>query len=173
MEVTGKPTKMPYWVTGFWQSKNRYRSCAEVLYIAGQYRQLGIPLSVLVIDEGSWDLLGDEGWGGCSNGSMTADGKPCGCFAGCAAQMTQQLSAMGIELMLSPYMQFVVQKSKNFLPGANSSAFSVGIVGSKDAGLPATIAYSGYNQAMNQGNADSDRCLNSTGSTNSEGSILW
>ena len=120
---------------------------------------------MLVIDEGSWDLLGDEGWGGCSNGSMTADGKPCGCFAGCAAQMTQQLSTMGIELMLSPYMQFVVQKSKNFVPGANSSAFAVGTVGAKDAGLPATIAYSGYNQAMNQGNADSDRCLNSTGST--------
>ena len=114
---------------------------------------------MLVIDEGSWDLLGDEGWGGCSNGSMTADSKPCGCFAGCAAQMTQQLSAMGIELMLSPYMQFVVQKSQNFLPGANSSAFAVGTVGSKDAELPATIAYSGYNQA----NADSDRYLNSIG----------
>ena len=37
--------------------------------------------------------------------------------------------------------------------------FALGVPGESDAGEPATIAYSGYNQF----NADSMRCLNSTG----------
>jgi hypothetical protein len=67
----------PSWTTGFWQSKNRYRSTAEVLGIAREYQRLHIPLSLMIIDEGAWDLLGNEGWGGCSNGSVTMTGEPC------------------------------------------------------------------------------------------------
>ena len=96
VEATGRPTPFPYWATGFWQSKNRYRSTGEVLGIAKQYRALGIPLSMIVIDEGAWDLLGNEGWGGCSNGSITATGAPCPCFGPGAAEMVKQLSAMNI-----------------------------------------------------------------------------
>ena len=158
IEATGRPTKFPAWTAGFWQSKNRYRSTTEVLAIAREYRRLAIPLSVIVIDEGAWDLLGDEGWGGCANGSVTADGSPCPCFAD-AAGMTAELKKMGIEVMLSPYMQFAVEQSKNFPGGKRRRSFALGTPGAPDAGEPATIAYSGYNKA----NADSDRCLNSTG----------
>jgi alpha-D-xyloside xylohydrolase len=63
VEATGKPTPFPAWTTGFWQSKNRYRSTSEVLGIAHEYQRLNIPLSLMIIDEGAWDLLGNEGWG--------------------------------------------------------------------------------------------------------------
>ena len=62
VEATGKPTVFPSWTTGFWQSKNRYRSTSEVLGIAHEYQRLDIPLSLMIIDEGAWDLLGNEGW---------------------------------------------------------------------------------------------------------------
>jgi len=54
VEATGHPTAMPHWVSGFWQSKNRYRNCSEVLYIARKYKELRIPLAVMIIDEGAW-----------------------------------------------------------------------------------------------------------------------
>jgi alpha-D-xyloside xylohydrolase len=156
--VTGKPTPFPYWTTGFWQSKNRYRSTAEVLGIAKEYQRLGIPLSMIVIDEGAWDLLGNEGWGGCANGSVTAHGKPCPCFADAAA-MSKELAAMGVEVMLSPYMQFAVESSTAYPTGKAGGMFAVGVQGAVDAGEPACLGYSGYNQK----NADDFRCLNATG----------
>ena len=55
--ATGKPTPFPYWTTGFWQSKNRYRSTWEVLEIAQRYKDLEIPLAMMVIDEGAWVFI--------------------------------------------------------------------------------------------------------------------
>ena len=158
VEATGKPTPMPAWVSGFWQSKNRYRSCSEVLGIAREYKRLGIPLSVMVIDEGSWDLLGNEEWGGCENGTVTAAGKPCPCFAPCAADMTAALAELGVEVMLSPYMQFVVEDSTAFAAGNTTRAFALGAPGTLDAGIPSRIGYSGYNR----GNFESRRCVNAS-----------
>eukprot|EP00040_Diaphanoeca_grandis_P027082 m.153121 g.153121 ORF g.153121 m.153121 type:complete len:789 (-) comp30831_c0_seq1:646-3012(-) len=158
MEVTGQPTPFPFWTTGFWQSKNRYRSTAEVISIVKEHVSRKIPLAVMVIDEGAWDILGNEQWGGCANGSITETGEPCPCWTN-ATNMTAELSALGVELMLSPYMQFAVKESKNFPNGSAARAFALGVDGYPDAGSPATIAYSGYNK----GNADSGRCVNSSG----------
>ena len=158
VEATGKPTPFPAWTTGFWQSKNRYRSTSEVLGIAHEYQRLDIPLSLMIIDEGAWDLLGNEGWGGCSNGSITATGEACPCFENATA-MTAELKSMGIEVMLSPYMQFAVEQSSNFPAGKAAGAFAVGVKGKPGAGEPACYGYSGYNQK----NAQDYRCLNSTG----------
>jgi hypothetical protein len=87
-----------------------------VLGIAKEDQRLGIPLSMIVIDEGAWDLLGNEGWGGCSNGSVTMTGEACPCFANATA-MTSELKDMGIEVMLSPYLQFAVESSSNYPAG--------------------------------------------------------
>jgi len=73
--------------------------------------------------------------------------------------MTKQLKDIGVELMLSPYMQFAVEASSNYPSGKAAKAFAVGQPGYPDAGQPANLGYSGYNGA----NADSMRCLNSTG----------
>ena len=154
--------------------------------IAREYQRRDIPLALMVIDEGAWDLLGDEGWGGCAKGDETASGSKCPCWEDAGA-MVQELKAMGVEVMLSPYLQFILPSSKNFAQAkargalavgvADTSGYADGAVGMADTpgytdgamgvadtpgytdGKPACIAYSGYND----GNRDSGRCLNATG----------
>ena len=58
-DVTGKPSLMPEWVTGFWQSKLRYKSQKEVLDIAREHVRRKIPLDVIVIDYYHWTANGD------------------------------------------------------------------------------------------------------------------
>lgn len=57
--ATGGPPLMPYWATGLWHSKNRYRSQAELLQAARHYHALHIPLSVIAIDFLHWKHFGD------------------------------------------------------------------------------------------------------------------
>ncbi len=57
--ATGKPPECPEWVTGFWQSKLRYRSQQEVINVARGYRQRGLPLSCIVIDFFAWTRQGE------------------------------------------------------------------------------------------------------------------
>lgn len=63
MDIVGKPPMMPRrYAMGFWQSKLRYRNEDELMRVARRYRELGIPLSVIVIDyyafptDGDWRL---------------------------------------------------------------------------------------------------------------------
>ena len=58
-DLTGHAPKMPHWATGFWQSRLRYESQDEVLSVAKRYKELGIPLSVIVIDYFHWTEQGD------------------------------------------------------------------------------------------------------------------
>ena len=92
--------------------------------LSGKYTALDIPLAVMVIDEGAWDLLGDEGWGGCANGSVTAAGAACPCFAPAESKsMVQTLANLGVEVMLSPYLQFAVPWAERYAAGAAKKAF--------------------------------------------------
>lgn len=58
--VTGRAPMMPEYTMGFWQSKLRYRTQGELLSVARKYKELGIPLSVIVVDyyffpaDGDW-----------------------------------------------------------------------------------------------------------------------
>ncbi len=45
--------------TGFWQCKLRCRTQDELLSVAREYKQRGLPLSVIVIDFFHWTLQGD------------------------------------------------------------------------------------------------------------------
>ena len=56
-DATGHAPVYPEWASGFWQSKNRYRSTWEVLEIAQRYKDLEIPLAMMVIDEGAWVFI--------------------------------------------------------------------------------------------------------------------
>lgn len=58
-DLTGHAPVMPHWATGFWQSRLRYETQEEVLAVAGKYKELGIPLSVIVIDYFHWTEQGD------------------------------------------------------------------------------------------------------------------
>lgn len=60
--LTGKASAMPDWVLGYWQSREKYTSQQELVEIAEKYRELGIPLDVVVQDWKTWvgDLWGDK-----------------------------------------------------------------------------------------------------------------
>ena len=60
--LTGSPVMLPKWAFGFIQSKNRYRSREEVLYLAETFREKKIPCDVLVIDWLWFKQFGDLEW---------------------------------------------------------------------------------------------------------------
>ncbi|MFE2988512.1 TIM-barrel domain-containing protein [Streptomyces sp. NPDC059262] len=58
-QATGRPPLLPEWASGFWQSKLRYRTQDELLTVARQYKERGLPLSVIVCDFFHWPRMGD------------------------------------------------------------------------------------------------------------------
>ncbi|MGX1668116.1 glycoside hydrolase family 31 protein [Streptomyces sp. NPDC055400] len=58
-QATGRPPLLPEWASGFWQSKLRYRTQDELLSVARQYKERGLPLSVIVCDFFHWQRMGD------------------------------------------------------------------------------------------------------------------
>jgi alpha-D-xyloside xylohydrolase len=85
--VTGKPPLLPEWALGFWQCKLRYRTQAELLEVAHEYKRRGLPISVIVVDYFHWTMMGD--W------------KFDPAFWPDPAAMVKELKEMGIELMVS------------------------------------------------------------------------
>lgn len=65
--LTGEAPLFPRWAWGFWQSRERYKTQAEILDIVSQYRQRHIPLDGIVQDWQYWAPLNQEtaanGWG--------------------------------------------------------------------------------------------------------------
>lgn len=59
LDATGRPPMLPDWATGFWQCKLRYRNQDELLGVARQHKQLGMPLSCIVIDFFAWTRQGE------------------------------------------------------------------------------------------------------------------
>ena len=59
LAASGMPPELPHWATGFWQCKLRYRSQQELLNVARQHKQLGLPLSCIVIDFFNWTRQGE------------------------------------------------------------------------------------------------------------------
>lgn len=59
-ELTGKPTLFPRWAYGYVQSKERYKTQAELIETVKEYRRRNIPLDCIVLDWMSWP---DGLWG--------------------------------------------------------------------------------------------------------------
>lgn len=58
-DLTGHAPVMPDWATGFWQCRLRYESQEELLGVVRKYRELGIPLSAIIVDYFHWTEQGD------------------------------------------------------------------------------------------------------------------
>ena len=58
--VTGKAPIVPKWAMGYWQSRERYRTQAELIDVVKQYRKRRIPLDNIVLD---WQYWKDPEWG--------------------------------------------------------------------------------------------------------------
>ena len=57
--LTGHAPQIPDWALGFWQSRLRYETQEQVLEVARKYKELDVPLSVIVIDYFHWTEQGD------------------------------------------------------------------------------------------------------------------
>ena len=57
--MTGSAPMFPEWAYGLFQSKDRYKSQAEILEVAGQYRERHIPLDAIVQDWFWWKPGGE------------------------------------------------------------------------------------------------------------------
>ncbi len=98
-EVTGRAPMLPEGLLGLWQCKLRYRTQEEVLSVARKYKELDIPLDVIVIDFFHWTRQGDwkfdrEYW---------PDPRA----------MCDELHAMGVKVVVSVWPS-VDKKSENF-----------------------------------------------------------
>ena len=58
-DLTGHAPEMPEYALGFWQCKLRYERQEQVLEVARKYKELGVPVSVIIIDYFHWTEQGD------------------------------------------------------------------------------------------------------------------
>ena len=58
--LTGKASLYPKWVLGFWQSRERYKTSAEIEETLGEFRKRHIPIDNIVQD---WNYWPEDQWG--------------------------------------------------------------------------------------------------------------
>lgn len=59
-DLTGKAPMLPLWAYGFFQSKERYHTQDESLNVLKKYRQLGVPIDVMIQDWRYWPESQDD-----------------------------------------------------------------------------------------------------------------
>jgi alpha-D-xyloside xylohydrolase len=59
-QITGKSQMLPRWAYGFWQSRQRYNTQAELLDVVREYRRRRLPLDNIVQD---WFYWPENAWG--------------------------------------------------------------------------------------------------------------
>ena len=116
-DVTGHAPKVPYWASGFWQCKLRYKTQKEFVDVAREFKRRGLPLSVHVIDFLHWKTTGD--WK--LDPKHWPDPKA----------MVKELDEMGVRIMISPWT-LVDAKSENFAYMKKNGLFTGSVGGKKD-----------------------------------------
>ncbi|MBO2516166.1 MAG: hypothetical protein CW338_02665 [Clostridiales bacterium] len=86
-DLTGHAPMIPGYAMGFWQCRLRYENQEQVLEVARRYRELGVPVSVIIIDYFHWTEQGDYKF----DPACWPDPKG----------MADELHRMGIKLMVS------------------------------------------------------------------------
>ena len=86
-DLTGHAPMIPEYALGFWQCKLRYERQEQVLEVARKYRELGVPVSVIIVDYFHWTEQGDYRF----DPEYWPDPKA----------MADELHRMGIKLMVS------------------------------------------------------------------------
>ena len=102
--ATGPPPPLPFAYTGFWQCKLRYSSQFQIARIAQEYKDRGLPISVIVIDFHHWVHDGD--WRFSDDAAVPQH--TVGCWPN-PANMTSTLRALGIIAAVSVWPDVDVQ----------------------------------------------------------------
>lgn len=98
-DLTGYAPKIPEWALGFWQSKLRYETQEQLLAVARRYKEMGVPLAVIVADYFHWTEQGDYKF----DPKYWPDVK----------EMTNELHDMGTRLMVSMWPT-INENSENY-----------------------------------------------------------
>ncbi|MCZ6679314.1 MAG: family 31 glucosidase [Candidatus Poribacteria bacterium] len=115
--VTGHAPAFPYWASGFWQCKLRYKTQDEFLGVAREFKRRGLPLAVHVIDFLHWKRTGD--W------KLDPE------FWPNPKEMVEELDDMGVRIMISPWI-LVDEESENFADMQDRGLFTGSVDGQKD-----------------------------------------
>jgi len=99
IDAVGHASPYPYWASGFWQCKLRYKTEQEFLDTAHGFEERNLPLSVLVIDFLHWKNTGD--W--CFDEDCWPHPK----------EMVEEVNRMGARVMISPWT-LQSHNSKNY-----------------------------------------------------------
>jgi alpha-D-xyloside xylohydrolase len=59
-QLTGRSTMLPRWASGFWQSRQRYETQAQLVGVVEEYRRRNLPLDAIVQD---WFYWPEAEWG--------------------------------------------------------------------------------------------------------------
>lgn len=138
-EQVGRTPIVSDGLLGLWQCKLRYRTQEEVLTVARHYKELGIPLSVIVIDFFHWPY----------QGSWRFDEK----YWPDVKAMTDELHSMGIKVMVSVWPS-VDKKSENFY-----ALDSKGLLERTERGANQTYDYQGDCSTIDLFNPEARRFL--------------
>jgi alpha-D-xyloside xylohydrolase len=98
-DLTGHAPVLPEFAAGFWQCKLRYKSQHELLAIAREHKQRGLPMSVIVSDYLHWTKMGEWKFDSAHWPNPSA--------------MARELGKMGIKVMVSVWPT-VNPDSENF-----------------------------------------------------------
>lgn len=129
-DATGHAPVFPYWASGFWQCKLRYKSQEELLNVAREFKKRKMPLSVIVIDFLHWEHTGD--WR--LDPELWPDPRA----------MVGELEEMGVRIMISPWT-LVDTQSENFDYMKAHNLFTGSIDGTKD-----TVEFGGISGERSQ-----------------------
>jgi alpha-D-xyloside xylohydrolase len=94
-QLTGKAQIVPKWAMGFWQSRERYKTQAEILNTAAEFRKRKIPIDNIVLD---WSYWKQDDWG-----SQDFDSTR---FPGPTAMIDQLHQQYKMQLMISVWPKF-------------------------------------------------------------------
>lgn len=133
-DAVGHAPQMPASSTGFWYSKNRLRNQTQLLDVAAGFSARGLPLSVIVIDYLSWDVLGDD--------TFTAS-----CWPD-PEQMAATLHEAGVDVLVSmyPYQNKGSKRYAEFVPNL-SARDSTGATDAYNGCLGGQTLYDAFNPA--------------------------
>ena len=132
VEVVGRAPVMPFYASGFIQSKNRYRSQEQLLKVAKGYKDRKLPISVIVIDFYHWVHWGDWSF------------DPA-CWPDPSA-MVGQLEDMGVQLMVT-FWPFQTKASKHWHQFSSNNLLATLTNGTLEPFDGSQFVYDPFNQA--------------------------